>query len=93
VDESTFYYEQTVSPTLLVAGANVLAVEVHKVSISEDDLSFDAALVATTQSAVMPIVLNATQTLRARVLHNGEWSGANSLFTTWIPRRRTAQTS
>ena len=80
VDESTLYYEQTVSPTLLVAGANVLAVEVHKVSVSEDDLSFDAALVSTTQSAVTPIVLNATQTLRVRVLHNGEWSGANSAF-------------
>ena len=80
VDESTFYYEQNISPTLLIAGTNVLAVEVHKVSVSEDDLSFDCALVGTTQSTGTPIVLNATQTLRARVLSAGEWSGANFAF-------------
>lgn len=79
-DESTFYYEQTISPALLVAGTNVLAVEIHKVSASEDDLSFDAALVATTQTTASPIVLNSTQTLRARVLNAGEWSGANFAF-------------
>ena len=79
-DESTLYYEQTISPALLVAGTNVLAVEVHKVSASDDDLSFDAALVATTQDNATPIVLNATQTLRARVLNAGEWSGANFAF-------------
>ena len=80
VDESTFYYEQTISPSLLVAGTNVLAVEIHKISASDDDLSFDCALVASTQSTATPIVLNATQTLRARVLSAGEWSGANFAF-------------
>ena len=79
-DESTFYYEQAVSPALLVAGTNVLAVEIHKFSASEDDLSFDCALVGTVQGTGTPIVLNTTQTLRVRTLSAGEWSGANFAF-------------
>ena len=79
-DESTFYYEQAISPALLVAGTNVLAVEIHKISASDDDLSFDCALVATTQSTATPIILNTTQTVRARVLSAGEWSGGNFAF-------------
>ena len=79
-DESTFYYEQAIDPVLLVAGTNVLAVEIHKISASDDDLSFDCALVGATQSTTTPIVLNTTQTLRARALSAGEWSGGNFAF-------------
>jgi hypothetical protein len=77
-DESTFYYEHTIPANLLVTGKNVVAVEVHKVSASEDDLSFDLALDATVQTGVTPIPLTTTQTVKARVLSGTEWSGMNA---------------
>ena len=45
-DETTFY-EQTVDPSLLVDGANVLAVRIHQVNGSSSDLSFDLYLTGT----------------------------------------------
>jgi hypothetical protein len=45
-DESTNFYSVTVSPALLVAGSNVLAVEVHQNSPESSDLSFDLELLA-----------------------------------------------
>ncbi len=78
VDETSFYYEQSISPSLLVSGNNVISVEVHKVSTSEDDLSFDLALAATQLTGTQPIILNTTETVTARVLNGTEWSGKNS---------------
>jgi hypothetical protein len=46
-DESTFY-GTSVDPSLLVAGTNVLAVEVHQANGTSSDVSFDAELVAST---------------------------------------------
>ena len=46
-DESTFY-PASINPSLLVAGTNVLAVEVHQANGTSSDLSFDAELVAST---------------------------------------------
>ncbi len=46
-DESTFF-SSTVDPALLVAGDNVLAVEVHQVGATSSDVSFDLELTATT---------------------------------------------
>jgi hypothetical protein len=43
-DESSHFYSTVVSPGLLVAGWNLLAVEVHQVSGVSDDLSFDLEL-------------------------------------------------
>ena len=79
-DETSFYYEFTVPTSLIVPGRNVVAVEVHKVSAGDDDLSFDLALEATRQSAGAALVLNSTQTIRARALAGSEWSGLNSAF-------------
>jgi hypothetical protein len=39
--EETTFYEQAVDPTLLVEGANVLAVRIHQVNLSSSDLGFD----------------------------------------------------
>jgi hypothetical protein len=45
-DESTNFHPVTVAPALLVAGTNVLAVEVHQNSPESSDLSFDLELLA-----------------------------------------------
>ena len=50
-DESTQYH-YSISPTLLVAGVNVLAVEIHQVAPASSDLSFDLALTGTPSNAV-----------------------------------------
>jgi hypothetical protein len=46
-DESTFY-SASISPKLLTAGSNVLAVEVHQANGTSTDVSFDAELIAST---------------------------------------------
>src|SRR5258705_6369079 len=45
-DESTFY-SNNVNPSLLVTGLNLLAVEVHQVTNTSTDVSFDFSLIAT----------------------------------------------
>lgn len=85
-DESTLYYEVPLSPaaiTSLIEGANVLAIEVHKASVTEDDLSFDARIEVVKSSSVAGIPLNASGTvnIRARTA-GGEWSGVNSAYFT-----------
>jgi hypothetical protein len=45
-DENTFY-SNNLSPSFLVAGLNLLAVEVHQVTNTSTDLSFDFSLIAT----------------------------------------------
>jgi len=60
--EST-YTTHVVDPSLLVAGDNVLAVEVHQSSLDSDDLAFDLALVEWTGDPVVtrgPYLQNAT---------------------------------
>jgi len=42
------YYDWVIDPALLVEGINVVAVEVHQVSINSDDLLFDFLLVGST---------------------------------------------
>lgn len=43
-DETTFFYTNTVSAPVLVAGTNVCAVEIHQSSVTSSDLSFDLKL-------------------------------------------------
>jgi hypothetical protein len=47
IDDET-YFRASVSPSLLVAGQNVLAVEVHQANGTSSDVSFDAALTGRT---------------------------------------------
>ena len=42
-DESTFF-EKVISPEMLVEGTNVLAVEIHQISPTSSDISFDLEL-------------------------------------------------
>lgn len=52
-DESVFY-PTNVNPALLVTGANVIAAEVHQVSETSSDLSFDLELRATIELPLPP---------------------------------------
>jgi len=54
-DESTMFYEAQVSPSLLVPGANVVAVEIHQNNPLSSDLSFDLQLVAQRSSGVIRV--------------------------------------
>jgi len=73
-DESKFY-ELDFNPGYLNSGLNVIAIEVHQVSPSSSDLSFDAQLLVTRQSAA-PIAMGVFPVqFRARVMSTtGEWS-------------------
>jgi hypothetical protein len=56
--ESTFF-EQSVDPSLLTAGSNVLAVEVHQQNVDSTDVSFDLELVASITAVNRPPVADA----------------------------------
>jgi hypothetical protein len=47
VDDDNIYYSATVNPALLVAGANVIAVEIHQVVPDSSDISFNFDLTGT----------------------------------------------
>ena len=46
-DENSVYYGASVSPSLLINGTNLLAVEIHQSSGGSSDISFDAELTGT----------------------------------------------
>ncbi|MEO7318687.1 MAG: CotH kinase family protein, partial [Chthoniobacteraceae bacterium] len=82
-DESTNFYQYTLTPSDFAIGDNVLAVEIHKVSASEDDLSFDARVEVTASSSVTPVTLTRSGTVKIRARSaSGEWSGVNSAYFT-----------
>jgi hypothetical protein len=57
-DESTFY-PGAVSPTLLLAGPNTLAVEIHQANATSSDISFDLELTGNISSQNTAPVVNA----------------------------------
>ena len=63
VDDGNTYYPASVDPALLVAGTNVIAAEMHQVSPSSSDLSFDAELTAALSSGGSTPTQTATPTL------------------------------
>jgi hypothetical protein len=84
-DELTRFYSNSVSPASLVAGTNVVAVEIHQSSATSSDLSFDLRL--TGHSRPVPILLRWAvlrgqlllywggdgQTLESAATPAGEW--------------------
>lgn len=64
-----------IAPGVLVAGNNVIAVEVHQVTAGSSDLRFDLSL---TQSQSPSVVLDENSTVNARLLAGGVWSALNS---------------
>lgn len=71
--EST-YYTFTVRPTNLVAGTNLLAVEIHQANLSSSDTSFNVSLQFSTGSSPLTLPLLSNTVLRARVLSGTNWS-------------------
>ena len=68
-------YSFSFDPSLLQAGENTLAVEIHQIRGSSSDISFDAALTVTESTSTSgPVTLNASTNVLARTLSNGEWS-------------------
>ena len=43
-DETSNYYQGSVTPSILVNGTNVLAVEIHQANVTSSDISFDLEL-------------------------------------------------
>lgn len=69
------YVEFSIDPSLLIAGNNTLAVEIHQISRTSSDISFDAELVLRRQNNSSSIPLNGTTEVNARVrLADGSWS-------------------
>ncbi|MFC1793586.1 CotH kinase family protein [Planctomycetota bacterium] len=72
-DESTFYMYD-IDPDILVDGTNIIAVEIHQVSGTSSDISFDLEMVGTIAgSASPPIILDHTTTAKARTFHADQW--------------------
>ena len=81
VDESSYFYQYTLDPADFVVGENVLAIELHQVSSTSDDLSFDARLEVLTGLPTAGIVLDNSTLVKVRARSfTGEWSGLNSAF-------------
>jgi hypothetical protein len=56
VDETNHSYTNDVSPSLLLAGTNVVAVEIHQSTNTSSDISFDFAFDATVRALAQPIL-------------------------------------
>jgi hypothetical protein len=59
-DESTFF-EQSVSPALLVNGVNTIAVEIHQVNVTSSDISFNLELIGTSTTPTRPTIVTQPQ--------------------------------
>lgn len=55
----TTFLQTTISPSLLVAGTNVLAVEIHQSSGTSSDISFDLGLIGQTAPPVASVIRGA----------------------------------
>jgi len=62
-EETTTFLTATLDANLLVAGENVIAAEVHQVSVTSSDLSFDLALLADTAPPPPELPVVAVQTV------------------------------
>ena len=50
IPDETAFHEITIDPGLIVAGSNIMAVEIHQASPSSSDISFDGSLVGVSHS-------------------------------------------
>lgn len=65
-----------IDPALLVAGTNVLAVEIHQAFGNSSDISMNASLISTRSTTPTPLFLTGAgeRKLRTRALSAGTWS-------------------
>ena len=74
------WFEFSIDPSLLQNGNNIIAAEVHQISQTSSDITFDAELIISTQSAA-PIPLTESTLIKARTQNGGgEWSALNEAF-------------
>ena len=78
-DETTFF-SKAVDVADLVVGTNTFAVEVHQVSDSSSDLSFDLRFRGAKSNAVDPFQMTESGMLRARAQDGADWSALNEAF-------------
>ncbi len=77
-DDGNDWQEFSFDPSLLIAGDNTLAVEIHQISATSSDISFDAELVVSTATGD-PIALSDLTLVNARSLAgDGTWSALHS---------------
>lgn len=71
--------ETQINPALLVAGTNVIAVEVHQANGTSSDVSMNLSLTATRSNTATPLFLTGQgeRKLRVRALNGGTWSAMN----------------
>ena len=74
-DEST-WLSTIISPSLLIAGTNVIAVEIHQQSITSSDISFNAQL-----STTLPLTCSTPDNISVSSIGNGRatinWNASN----------------
>jgi hypothetical protein len=71
--------ETQINPALLVAGTNVIAVEIHQANGTSSDISMNLSLTATRSTTATPLFLTGTgeRKLRVRALSGSTWSAVN----------------
>lgn len=75
-DESQWFIFN-IPPEKLIAGKNILAVELHQNSGTSSDLSFDLSLEARRLRNQEPIVLHGDTVVKSRALSGTQWSALN----------------
>ncbi len=78
-EESTFLVKDDVAPALLREGENVLAVEVHQVVPTSNDLTFDCSLSLTRPANPDQFRLHESTLVKARVRDGSQWSALNEI--------------
>ena len=75
MDDGNDWHTITFDPGLLNVGDNTLAIEIHQVSGTSSDLSFDARLIVAAQSSSsLPVTLDDTTRILSRSSDGGTWS-------------------
>ncbi len=81
-DDGQAFNTIALAPSLLLAGTNIVAVELHQASPSTSDASFDLELIAERTNAVadLPLRLTRNTVLKSRAKDVAQWSALNEAF-------------
>ncbi|MCO8124654.1 lamin tail domain-containing protein [Stieleria sp. TO1_6] len=71
------WFEFAIDPALMLQGTNVIAAEVHQISANSSDLTFDAEVLLSTQSAASIPLTDTTQVTARTLDAGGQWSAKN----------------
>jgi len=79
-DDETTFFNQAIDVADLNPGSNTFAVEVHQISGTSSDISFDLRLRGSKSNAVDPFFMVESGMLRARARDGADWSALNEAF-------------